>query len=111
MKTLRDLSDLSTLLTDEECRAIAQRDAQRNVPVQRSGGIVKVRKETGGRKGKTVTVVTGLQHDPATMERIARDLKNHCGAGGTVKEGTIEIQGEQIERVSKKLEEMGYRVR
>lgn len=79
--------------------------------MQRSGGIVKVRKETGGRKGKTVTVVTGLQHDPATMERIARDLKNHCGAGGTVKEGTIEIQGEQIERVSKKLEEMGYRVR
>lgn len=111
MKTLRDLSELSSLLTDDERRAIAQRDAQRKEPVQRSGGIVKVRKETGGRKGKTVTVVTGLQHDPATMERIARELKNFCGAGGTVKEGTIEIQGEQIERVSKKLEEMGYRVR
>lgn len=56
-------------------------------------------------------MVSGLGHDPQTMERIARALKQHCGAGGTVKEGTIEIQGDQRERVGAYLTESGYTVR
>ena len=69
---------------------------------------VHVSLDTHGRKGKTVTLVTGLHHYPATMNEIARILKQHCGAGGTVKNGSIEIQGDQRKRVSEKLKEMNF---
>jgi len=70
--------------------------------------IVRVRLDTSGRKGKAVTLVEGLQHNPQTMNEIARILKQHCGAGGTVKEGNVEIQGDQRRRVGEKLQAMNY---
>ncbi|MGA2625312.1 MAG: translation initiation factor [Bacteroidota bacterium] len=72
------------------------------------GKTVCVSLDTKGRKGKTVTLISGLQHNPATMEDIARILKQHCGAGGTVKDGNIEIQGDQRVKVTEKLREMHY---
>ena len=75
------------------------------------GKSVRVYLETQGRKGKTVTIVAGLQHNPQTMEEIAKTLKQYCGAGGTVKEGKIEIQGDQRDRVTEKLKAMNYSVR
>lgn len=74
------------------------------------GKTVRVSLDTKGRKGKTVTLISGLQHNPATMEDIARILKQHCGAGGTVKEGNIEIQGDQRVKVTEKLRGMQYNV-
>ncbi len=75
------------------------------------GKSVKIRLETHGRKGKTVTVIEGLMHNPDTMEDIARILKRHCGAGGTVRDREIEIQGDQRQRVAEKMKEMNYLVR
>jgi predicted translation initiation factor SUI1 len=75
------------------------------------GKNVRVTLDTHGRKGKSVTVVIGLQHNPTTLEDIARILKQHCGAGGTVKDGTIEIQGDQRVRVTAKLKELNYLVK
>ncbi len=75
------------------------------------GKSVRIRLDMQGRKGKTVTLIEGLQHNPATMEEIARILKQECGAGGTVKGMTIEIQGDQRARVTRKLSEMNYVVR
>ena len=72
------------------------------------GKKVKVWLDTQGRKGKVVTVVSGLQHNPDTMEDIARLLKQYCGAGGTVKGREIEIQGDQRKRVGEKLSELNY---
>ena len=72
------------------------------------GRSVTVFLDTQGRKGKSVTVIDGLRHNPATMDEIARMLKQYCGAGGTVKEGKIEIQGDQRDRVSVKLRELNY---
>ncbi len=72
------------------------------------GKPVRVSLEKKGRKGKTVTIVSGLQHNPSTMEEIARILKQYCGAGGTVKGGQIEIQGDNRSRVTEKLREMNY---
>lgn len=66
--------------------------------------------ERAGRKGKTVTIIAGFQHDPETMEEIATALKQWCGAGGTVKGMTIEIQGDQRVRVSERLRQMNYRL-
>ena len=68
---------------------------------------VKVFIEKKGRKGKTVTMVTGIPHNPQVIERMARELKKKCGAGGTSYQKTIEIQGEHLEVVNKYLEEEG----
>lgn len=72
---------------------------------------VKISLDSKGRKGKTVTLVKGLQHAPNTLTELARDLKQYCGCGGTVKEQIIEIQGDQRKIIEKKLTGMGYRVR
>lgn len=72
------------------------------------GKKVRVWLDTHGRKGKVVTIISGLMHNPNTMEDIARLLKQHCGAGGTVKQKNIEIQGDQRKRIEEKLEELNY---
>jgi translation initiation factor 1 len=64
-----------------------------------------------GRGGKTVTIVSGLRHDPATLESLLKRLKQQCGAGGALKDGAIEIQGDHRERVAAALTTMGYGVK
>jgi translation initiation factor 1 len=68
----------------------------------------KISLDRKGRGGKAVTIVSGLRHDPATLEALLKRLKQQCGAGGTLKDGTIEIQGDQRERVATVLTAMGY---
>jgi translation initiation factor 1 len=75
------------------------------------GAAVRISLERKGRKGKTVTLVSGLQHNPATMKDIARMLKEHCGTGGTVKDRTIELQGDQRERAKAFMEKLSYAVK
>lgn len=72
------------------------------------GKKVRVWLDTQGRKGKMVTVVSGLMHNPDTMDDLARMLKQHCGAGGTVKDRNIEIQGDHRKRIGEKLKELNY---
>ncbi len=62
------------------------------------------------RYGKTVTIVEGLDVGDIDIEELARTLKNRCAAGGTAKEGRIELQGQHRRRVKEVLEGMGYRV-
>ena len=82
------------------------RHAAPNVP---NDGIVRVSRETSGRRGKTVTVVRGL---PAReLASVASDLKRQCGSGGAVKEGVVEIQGDHRPKVVARLESQGYRVK
>lgn len=75
---------------------------------QQTARIMRDRKR---RAGKTVTVVSGLRHDPATLEALLKKLKQQCGAGGTVKDGELEIQGDHRERVAAALAAMGYRIK
>ncbi|MCK7493209.1 MAG: translation initiation factor Sui1 [Comamonadaceae bacterium] len=74
-------------------------------------GIVRVGRETAGRGGKGVTVVRGLALDATALTELARRLKAHCGCGGTAKDGTIEIQGEQRDAVVAFLQREGWKVR
>ncbi len=104
---LTSLSDLQKLLPKTEQRKSTPRDEEK-FHHDGKGKSVRVYLETQGRKGKTVTIVAGLRHNPSTMEEIARILKQHCGAGGTIKQGNIEIQGDQRGRVKEKLQEIGY---
>jgi translation initiation factor 1 len=71
-------------------------------------GAVCVGRETKGRKGRGVTVVTGIVGCPEALEEIARDLKRRCGSGGTVKGGVIEIQGDHRDTVVAELVKRGY---
>ena len=76
-----------------------------------SDGIVRVSRDRKGRRGKTVTVVTGIVASQDALAEIAGTLKRLCGSGGTVTEGNVEIQGDHRERVAAKLTELGYRVK
>lgn len=74
-------------------------------------GIVRLGRETKGRKGGGVTVVTGLPLAGAELDALASRLKKMCGVGGTVRDGVIEIQGEQRARLQPELEKLGYKVK
>lgn len=69
---------------------------------------VRVARETAGRGGKGVTVINGLVLPAAELEALAGELKRACGAGGGVRDGKIEIQGEQRDRVVAELVRRGY---
>lgn len=76
----------------------------------RNRGRVDIRRETGGRGGKTVTVVDGFVGiGLPEKEQLAKKMRAACGCGGTVKEGAIEIQGDQRETVARILTEAGFR--
>jgi translation initiation factor 1 len=74
-------------------------------------GRVRVSRETKGRKGKGVTLIKGLAMDADTLALMGKKLKAMCGAGGTVKEGVIEVQGDHIERILDYLQKQGIRAK
>ena len=74
-------------------------------------GIVRIRRETKGRKGKTVTVFTGIPLQEEGLKQLASRLKRRCGSGGTSRGGTVEIQGDHVELLAGELAGLGYRER
>ena len=80
-------------------------------PKPANDGVVRVGRETKGRKGAGVTVITGIPTHPEGLKQIAKELKQKCGSGGTVKNGVIEIQGDQRDVLVKELTERGYTVK
>lgn len=74
-------------------------------------GIVRISRETKGRKGKGVTLVRGVPLAPTPLKALARELKQRCGTGGAVKEGVIEIQGDQRELLMAELSRRGFTVK
>ena len=65
----------------------------------RGDGTVRVSRETKGRGGKAVTLVRGLALDAAALAALGKRLRTACGAGGTLKDGVLEVQGDHVERV------------
>ncbi|MEW5797374.1 MAG: translation initiation factor [Bacteroidota bacterium] len=108
---LQSLSDLENLLPESERKKNTGNTEVKKGEHEGKGKSVRVLLDTKNRKGKSVTVVVGLQHNPQTIEEIAKMLKQHCGAGGTVKGGNIEIQGDQRQRITEKLQQMNYTVK
>jgi translation initiation factor 1 len=72
---------------------------------------VRVFADRKRRAGKVVTVANGFKHAPDTLTSVATSLKKKCGAGGTAKDGEIEIQGDHVAKVTTELEKLGYRVK
>ncbi len=69
---------------------------------------VRVGREVAGRSGRGVSVIMGLPLDTAELESLAARLKKLCGAGGAVKDGTIEIQGDHRDRLIAELHKLGF---
>jgi translation initiation factor 1 len=77
----------------------------------KGNGVVTVGRETKGRKGKGVTVITGVPLGLEELQKLATELKQKCGCGGTVKNGVIEIQGEQRDKIIEELKKKGWQVK
>lgn len=74
-------------------------------------GIIRLHRETKGRKGKGVTLIKGLQLDEKELKTLAKEIKKRTGTGGAVKNFVIEIQGEQRELIKTLLEKKGFVVK
>jgi translation initiation factor 1 len=77
----------------------------------RGDGIVRVRRETQGRGGKTVTSISGMGLSEDKLRELASDLKRRCGTGGSVKDWVIEIQGDHRATIVAELEKRGFQVK
>ena len=75
-----------------------------------TGGVVRLRYEIQGRKGKGVTLITGLPLSQERLLEVARQLKQKFGVGGAVKDYTIELQGDHRESAEQELRKLGYKV-
>ncbi|MEO8339039.1 MAG: translation initiation factor [Nitrospirota bacterium] len=103
------LKNIGRTLTPLAQPGIASHDAPPIAP-QKNRGRVNIIRQTAHRGGKTMTVVTGFTGiGQAEQETLAKEMQQACGAGGTVKEGRIEIQGDQREAVARILTNAGFR--
>ncbi|MCE8014304.1 translation initiation factor Sui1 [Halomonas daqingensis] len=74
-------------------------------------GVVRIRRETSGRKGKGVTTISGIPLPAAELKTLAKTLKKRCGTGGSLQDGIIEIQGDHRELLKAELERRGFTVK
>jgi len=76
-----------------------------------SDGVVRISRQTKGRKGAGVSLITGVPLVEAELKSLAKNLKQKCGTGGTIKDGVIEIQGDHRELLCELLQKAGYTVK
>lgn len=99
---------LSTLVYSTDKGRI---EPEKEETVTPSDGFAKVRRETKGRKGKGVMVISGLGLPQAELKTLASKLKKTCGCGGSVVDETIEIQGDKKDAIKTLLEREGFKVK
>ena len=108
----KDQSELVYTTDPEEAKRLRAAGAltpARDLPPQQQD--IRVMLDRKRRGGKTVTVATGFQLAPATLEKLGGQLKKRCGSGGTAKDGEIEVQGDHVDTVMAELSKLGYRVK
>lgn len=74
-------------------------------------GVVRIHRETKGRKGKGVSIIQGLDKNDAELKALCTELKKKCGCGGAVKDGTIEVQTDNREKLKTLLQDKGFSVK
>jgi len=89
-------------------RPTAKCGCRKETPAPAGDGVIRVRRETKGRCGKTVTTVSGVPLGGEALLELASELKRRCGTGGTVKDGVIEIQGDHREPIVAELSRRGF---
>ncbi|MBE0151316.1 stress response translation initiation inhibitor YciH [Serratia sp. PL7] len=104
-------------MNDDNSRLVYSTDSgrikQEEVKPERAkgDGIVRIQRQTSGRKGKGVCLITGVDLDDAALDKLAAELKKKCGCGGSVKDGVIEIQGDKRDLLKQLLEAKGMKVK
>lgn len=106
---MKSFGDLDIVFSTDQGRI--RPDKQKESPVPKGDGVVRVGRETKGRKGKGMTVITGVPLHPEGLKTLAKELKQKCGTGGTVKGQTIEIQGDHRDLLIVELQALGYTVK
>lgn len=91
-----------------ECICAQLAEQQR---IAKLDGVVRIRRETAGRKGKGVTTISGVARPEAELKVLLKRLKQSCGTGGSLSEGVIEIQGDHRDKIKAMLEQEGYTVK
>jgi translation initiation factor 1 len=92
-----------------ECTCIKKKSiSHTNIKID---GIIRVQREVKGRKGKTVTTVSGFQINADELKKLATQLKRRCGTGGTVKDGVIIIQGDHRDTLIAELKNRGFKAK
>lgn len=99
----------SVLVYSTESGRIKEEKTQPSRP--KGDGIVRIQKQTSGRKGAGVSLITGLDLPDDELKKLAAELKKRCGCGGSVKAGNIEIQGEKRDLLKQLLEQKGFKVK
>ncbi len=72
---------------------------------------MRVSRQTKGRKGSGVSLITGVPLSDQELKKLAKDLKKRCGSGGTLKNGIIEIQGDHRDTLVEELQSRGFKVK
>ena len=92
-------------------RPVARCACRASPRAPRGDGVVHVRREVKGRRGKTVTTISGVPLPADALRALAAELKRRCGTGGSAKDGVIEIQGDHRDALVAELEARGYTVK
>ena len=96
----------------ENCGKLFAKCKCRQKPATPPGdGIVRVGRETKGRKGKGVTLATGIPFEEEALIQLVKHLKTKCGSGGALKNGVIVIQGDHRDLIMDELKKMGFTVK
>ncbi|AYL06619.1 TPA: stress response translation initiation inhibitor YciH [Enterobacter kobei] len=104
-------------MTDSNSRLVYSTESGRidesktKVERPKGDGIVRIQRQTSGRKGKGVCLISGIDQDDAELTKLAAELKKKCGCGGAVKDGIIEIQGDKRDLIKSLLEAKGMKVK
>ncbi|MBW9440731.1 stress response translation initiation inhibitor YciH [Enterobacter roggenkampii] len=104
-------------MTDSNSRLVYSTESGRidepkaKVERPKGDGIVRIQRQTSGRKGKGVCLISGIDLDDAELTKLAAELKKKCGCGGAVKDGVIEIQGDKRDLIKSLLETKGMKVK
>jgi len=105
---MNSFDDLDIVFSSDKGRI---KPEKKKPSVPKGDGIVRVGRETKGRKGKGMTIITGVPIHPEGLKDLAKTLKQKCGTGGTVKGQTIEIQGDRRDLLMTELQALGYTVK
>ena len=84
---------------------------EQHKPAIKTDGVVRIRRETKGRKGKGMTTVSGVDLPEKELKDLCSQLKKMCGTGGALKNGIIEIQGDNRDKIKATLEQLGHNVK
>lgn len=103
------MNDNPLVYSTDKGRISSKKNDSEQIP--EGDGVVRIKRETKGRKGKGVTTISGILLKGSELKSLTKELKQACGTGGALKDGVIEIQGDNREKIKSLLEARGFKVK